>query len=94
MIRCWMNSLIRKLHLLPNGELLERERKEAEEVRMKAQAERTERLARAQKLKERIKAGEEDVPLSLDAFVRAAGINLEQRERADARERGEDDREY
>jgi len=38
--------LARKMHLLPNGELLRREREEAEERRIRAQEERAERLSR------------------------------------------------
>ena len=86
--------LARKMHLLPNGELLQLERAEAEQQRVVEQQRRTERISKAARLKEKIAQGEENVPLDLDAFMRAAGIDVGQRRDADARGRGQDDREY
>lgn len=67
-------QLARRLHLLPNGELLNQDRAEAERQRDEAREERQKKLAEGAALAERVRKGEEGAPLTSDAFMRSMGF--------------------
>lgn len=66
--------LARRLHLLPNGELLNQDRQEADRQRTEARDERRRKLAEGAALAERVRKGEEGAPLTSDAFMRSMGF--------------------
>lgn len=88
-----MSSLLRTLHILPNEEILRREREESEKYSQKKQNERQERLREAELLKQRIEEGRQNAPLTLDAFLRAAGISDKYQDVMKERREGPDDKE-
>lgn len=63
-------QLARKLHILPNGELLSRDRQEDERRREEAREERRRKLAEGEALAERVRKGEEGAPLTSEALWR------------------------
>lgn len=87
-------NVLRRLHLAPNGELL-REEREAEAARQaEEQRLRQERIRMGKQLGDKIRRGEEDAPLTIDAFMAAAGFTEAQERRFKEREGNADDREY
>ena len=78
--RSW-KKVLRWFHILPNGELLRREREEAAERRKIAHAERLRRVQHAEKLAEKVRSGDPDAPMSLESYLVAVGLTPEQRER-------------
>lgn len=64
-------KLARRLHLLPNGELLNQEE---ERQREQAREERRRKLAEGAALAERVRKGEEGAPLTSEAFMRSMGF--------------------
>lgn len=89
-----IETLARRLHLLPNGELLADRRREAERMRARAQAERRARIAKAEDLARRVRRGDESAPLDIEAFMAAAGFGRRAEGDSKRREVERDDREY
>lgn len=67
-------KLARRLHLLPNGELLRQNRQEDGRQREEAREERRKKLAKGEALAERVRKGEEGAPLTSEAFMRSMGF--------------------
>lgn len=67
-------KLARRLHLLPNGELVRQDREEDERRRVEARDERRRKLAEGTILAERVRKDEEGAPLTSEAFMRSMGF--------------------
>lgn len=79
----------RRLHLLPNGELLTRERAEAERGRAERDRRREEQFERARQLAQRVREGDDDAPMTLEVFLISVGLTPEEMDRMQDREEKE-----